>query len=70
MQVSCILVWWTGDRAFECHNRKGGGAGQLPTKIACRAWDLTNFFPIPRVCLGGMLGAGIDSHIISIYYKN
>ena len=40
-----------------------GGAGHLPTKIARRAGHLTNFFKCPRGLPGGMLAAGIDSHI-------
>ena len=37
----------------------GGGGGNLTTKIAGRAGHLTNFFKCP----GGVLAAGIDSHI-------
>ena len=57
---------------------EGTGAGHLPTKIARRAGHLNNFFQMsgvyPGVCpWGGMLAAGVDSHISQeenvVFYK-
>ena len=45
-----------------------GGAGHLPTKIARRAGHLNNFFKCPGVFPGGMLAAGIDSHISYMFF--
>ena len=39
-------------------------AGHLPTKIAHSAGHLNNFFKCPVVCPGGVLAAGIYSHVI------
>ena len=55
-------------RAGHLTTTEGTGSGHLPTKIARRAGHLNNFFKCPgyarRFARGGMLAAGIDSHII------
>ena len=50
-------------RAGHLTTTEGTGTGHLPTKIARRAEHLI-FFQMP----GGMLAAGIDSHITALTY--
>ena len=53
-------------RAGHLTTQKERGAGHLPTKLARRTGHL-NFFQMlgvcPGFCPGGMLAAGINSHI-------
>ena len=53
-------------RAGHLITTEGTGDGTFAGKNSPQGWagHLNNFFKCPGVCPGGMLAAGIDSHII------
>ena len=60
-----IFVYWPdglGSPAFDHHSRNGGGAFASENCPQDRAFD--QFLKMPGACPGGMLAAGINSHII------
>ena len=64
METTVFVFWLYELGARHLTIIEGRGGGHLPIKITCRAGHFTNFFK----CLGfawggGVLVAGIDSHI-------